>query len=315
MRIVFLDAYTTNPGDLDWADLRKLGDLDTYDSTPSDLIVERSISADIVITNKCLLTADVLEQLPHLQLICVAATGYNNIDVEAARARGVSVANVSGYSTDSVVQHVFAMLLSHLNSPSYYSHGVRKGRWSRSTHFAYTDDTIRSVSGLTMGIIGYGCIGQAVARVALALGMSVIAHRRSDVPSPVVGVEMVSLEAVLGAADVVSLHAPATTATTGMIDEAALRLMKQDAILINTARGALIAEDALVDWLRQCRRAVALLDVLAEEPPPAHHPLFSLDNAVITPHQAWIADRSRQCLLKGIEDNIISFNAGTLVSL
>jgi glycerate dehydrogenase len=225
------------------------------------------------------------------------------------------VCNVAGYSTQSVVQQVFALLLSAINEPQRYAQGVRAGRWARSEYFAYCDQPIRSLEAMTMGILGFGTIGQAVARVALAMGMRVVAHRRSDKPSPIPGVEMVSRKDLLSRSDVVSLHAPATPDTIDMVDADFLASLKDDCILVNTARGTLIVEQDLADWLSTHPSACALLDVLRVEPPAAHHPLYGLTNCIITPHQAWMGTASRQKLLNGLVKNIKNYQSGTLTSL
>jgi glycerate dehydrogenase len=315
MNIVFLDAYTTNPGDLSWEPLQALGNLTLYDRTHADDILPRAGDAEVIITNKCLLTAPIIEALPKLKLICVAATGYNNIDLEAARSKDVQVANVANYSTMSVVQHVFALLLNHLNQVNHYKEGVRLNRWAKSEDFAYTDNPILNLSNMTMGIVGYGTIGKAVARTAVSFGMDVLACKRRPDSPDTPGVKIKSLEEVLGQSDVVSLHVPANESTFHMLDENRLNSLKQNAILINTARGSVIDEVALFNWLNKNPLALALLDVLEQEPPRLNHPLTLLNNCIITPHQAWIGQGARKKLLEGIADNINSFKKGDLVSL
>ena len=315
MNIVFLDAYTTNPGDVSWEPLQALGNLTLYDRTHADDILSRAGEAAVIITNKCLITAPIIEALPKLKLICVAATGYNNIDLEAARSRGVQVANVANYSTMSVVQHVFALLLNHLNQVSHYKEGVRLNRWAQSSDFAYTDNPILNLSNMTMGIVGYGTIGKAVARTAVSFGMDVVACKRRPDSPDTPGVKIKTLEEVLRQSDVVSLHVPANESTFHMLNENRLNVLKQNAILINTARGSVIDEAALFNWLNKNPLALALLDVLEQEPPSLNHPLTLLNNCIITPHQAWIGQGARKKLLEGIADNINSFKKGNLVSL
>ena len=315
MKIVFLDAYTTNPGDLSWEELQKLGEVSFFDRTPQDLIVARAIEAEVLITNKCKITGEIIQKLPALRLICEAATGYDNIDIKAARSQGVKVANVAGYSTESVVQHVFAMLLSHLNRPTYYQEGVCNNRWSRSSDFAYWDNPIPSLSGKTIGIVGYGTIGQAVARVALAFGMEVLATSRSRQAGEEGAVRFGPLRQVLNSSHIVSLHMAANQDTIGMVNASFLSAMRSDAILINTARGAIINDTDLEKWLRLHPDAFALLDVLHQEPPTADHPLVRLRNCSVTPHQAWAGVLARERLIQGITKNIKSYISGTLVSL
>ena len=315
MNIVFLDAYTTNPGDLSWGSLEELGNIKLYPRTAPEDIQKRCINAEVIITNKCLITKELINNLPHLKLICVAATGYNNIDVEAARKQGVKVANVANYSTMSVVQHVFALLLQHLNQVSYYNNGVKLNRWSNSVDFAYTDNPILNLSNMTLGIVGYGTIGKAVARTAVSFGMDVIACKRNPESPDTPGVKLRTFEEVITNADVISLHVPANPSTQHLMNEQSLALLKSNAILINTARGSVIDEKALANCLRKNPMLTALLDVLDKEPPPLDHPLNRLENCVITPHQAWIGQHSRRRLLDGIVDNINSFKRGDLVSL
>lgn len=315
MKIVFLDTYPANVGDLKWEDLMAVGDLVHFASTPQELVVDRCQGAEIIITNKCMMTDEVMAQLPDLKCICIAATGYDNVDLGAASKLGILVCNVAGYSTSSVVQHVFALLLSTINEPMRYAAGVRAGRWARSSSFAYVDRPIRSLSSMTIGILGYGTIGQAVAKVAVAMGMTVVAYRRTAVPSPIPGVRMVSQNELLRISDVVSLHLPATTHTTDMVDASFLSHLKVDCILINTGRGSLVVEDALAAWLATHPRARALLDVMRQEPPPVSHPLYGLSNCIITPHQAWMGTAARQTLLDGIVSNIKKYVSGTLIGL
>lgn len=312
MKIVFLDRQTLDGPKIDWAELDQHGEVTYYGFTAPTKIVSRAEGAEVIITNKCVIDDAMMSQLPQLRLICVAATGYNNIDIAAANQRDILVANVRNYSTYSVVQHVFAMLLSHRHRVAYYSAGVKQNRWSQSQHFAYTDGPIVNLQGQTMGILGYGTIGKAVARTAHSMGMRVLATKR-DLSSPdTPGVELVALPELLAESDVLSLHASGNPTTRHIIDAQALAQMKPTATLINTARGTLVDEEALAHWLREHRGATALLDVLQAEPPAVDHPLFALQNCVITPHQAWIGDRARQILLSGIGNNIAKYRVGEL---
>lgn len=308
MKIVVLDGFTLNPGDLTWADIEALGDCTIYDRTLTAQVVERACEADIVLTNKTPLNAGQLAQLPRLRLICLLATGFNIVDTAFARERGISVSNVPAYSTPSVAQMTFALLLELAQRAGHHGKAVREGRWSASPDFAYWDGSLTELDGLTMGLIGYGSIGQAVARIARAFGMRVIAHvltpREADV-------ELVGLEALLQTSDVVSLHCPLTARNYGMIDRAALAMMKPTAFLINTARGALIEEQALADALDSGKLAGAGLDVLSTEPPPSDHPLLLARNCLITPHIAWATHASRTRLMKTVASNIRAYLSGS----
>lgn len=312
MKIVFLDAATTSNGDLSLDPIASYGDFVAYEHTKDEDIVERAGEAEILITNKCEIGKNIISALPKLKLICVAATGYNNIDLPAANANGVIVANVSGYSTQSVNQHVFALLLSYLNNPMYYSHGVKLNRWAESRDFSYTDKPIGNIAGKTMGIIGYGTIGKHVARTALSLGMEILAVNRSGTEPDTPGVRLVDIETLLSQSDVISLHASGNPSTKHIINKDTLSKLKATAILINTSRGMLIDEDALYKWLANNKQAAALLDVLTNEPPRAYHPLYGLANCIITPHQAWIGTDARKRLIDGIANNIKSYLSGSL---
>lgn len=315
MKITFLDAFTCNSGDLSWSALEALGELKLYDRSSSSEVLARVKGASIIITNKCIIDESVLSVAENVKLICVAATGYNNIALNACHKRNIIVANVANYSTLSVVQQVFASLLSFLNNPQYYSRGVKMNRWSKNTDFAYTDAPIRNISSMTFGILGYGTIGKAVARTAMSLGANVIAYRRTLTSPDTPGVQMVDLETLLKNSDVLSLHLSGSPASRHLINASNLSKMKSNAILINTARGMVINENELYDWLSQNNCAQALLDVMDQEPPQKDHPLYSLANCLITPHQAWIGQGSRKKLIEGIVSNIIDFQKGELISL
>ena len=309
-KIVFLDSYTTNPGDLDWSALEALGPVTLYDRTPAELIVERSAQADIVITNKTPLSATTLALLPKLKLICVAATGYNIVDVAAARKREIPVCNVSGYSTPAVAQHVFALALAFTNRVRAYSAETHAGAWSRSADFSYWHEPLTELSGKTLGIYGLGTIGQATARIALAFGMNVIAVHKHPQRDALEGVRFVDPPTLWAESDVVTLHVPLTAQTEGLIDAAVLAQMKPSALLINTGRGGLVVETDLRKALEQGQIAGAGLDVLSSEPPPADHPLLGAPNCLLTPHQAWASQEARRRLLAGIVANIRSWQEG-----
>lgn len=309
-KIVFLDSYTTNPGDLEWSDLESLGTVELYDRTPAELIVERSAQADILITNKTPLAATTLALLPQLKLICVAATGYNIVDVAAARERNIPVCNVSGYSTPAVAQHVFALALAFTNRVTEYSAETHTGEWSRSADFSYWHEPLTELAGKTLGIYGFGTIGQATARVALAFGMRVIAVHKHPERDATEGVRFVDPPTLWSESDFISLHVPLTERTEGLINARVLAQMKASAILINTGRGGLVVEADLREALEQGQIAGAGLDVLSSEPPPADHPLLGAPNCLITPHQAWASQEARQRLLAGVVDNIRGWQRG-----
>lgn len=310
IRIVILDGYAANPGDLSWGHIEELGELDIYDNSRPDQIIERAQDADYIITNKCELTADVLKQLPKLKCICVLATGYNNIDVSYAREKRIDVCNVIGYSTPSVAQHVFALLLSLTNQVKEHSDSVHMGQWAASDEWSYWNSPLTELASLTMGIYGYGKIGQQVAQIALAFGMEVIATRRSNKNPSNPNIKLVDEKELLSNSDVISLHAPLSEANTHFINQESLKLMKPSSVLINTGRGGLINEIDLAAALKTGEIAAAALDVLSQEPPPREHPLYHLDNCIITPHIAWATLQSRQRLINSIEGNIKAHQKG-----
>ena len=312
MKIVFLDAYTTNHGDLDWAGLKALGDVKLYDRTPADLVVERSIEAEVIITNKVLFSKALLSQLPKLKYICIAATGYNNIDLAAAREFGIRVSNVVGYSTSSVTQHVFALLLSLVNRTQHYSQEVHAGEWSSCEDFSYWHDPIHELAGSILGIYGFGKIGRAVAAVALGFGMEVISVHKHPERDKRAGVRFVDWDTLIGQSDVLSLHAPLTEHNRGLFNETVFRKMKKSAFLINTSRGPVINEEDLAHALREGVIAGAGLDVLCQEPPPPDHPL---PNCIITPHHAWATQAARRRLLDALIKNIKAFQSGNPINL
>jgi len=312
MKIVILDGYTLNPGDLSWEPIQQLGELVVYDRTPPEQVVQRAAEAEIVLTNKAIVSRSAIEQLPRLRYIGVLATGYNIVDIDAARDRGILVTNVPAYATQSVAQAVFAHLLNLAHHTAEHAQGVRAGRWSDCPDFCYWDWPLVDLAGLTMGIIGFGRIGQAVARIAQAFQMQVLAYDanpelKNSLSS---GVEWAELDDLFGRSDVVSLHCPLTRQNERLVNAQRLALMKPTALLINTSRGALIDEVALAEALNRGQIAGAGLDVLSVEPPPADHPLLSARNCYITPHQAWATKAARQRLLQTAADNIRAFLAG-----
>ncbi len=310
MNIVVLDGYTLNPGDLTWKDLEAMGRCTVYDRTGPEEVVPRAKDAEIVLTNKTLLFSDVIKQLPKLKYIGVLATGYNVVDVEAAYNRGITVTNVPAYSTQSVAQMVFAHLLNLTQHVGHHAQTVRSQRWTSNPDFCYWDMPLIELVGLTMGIIGFGRIGKAAAKLALAFGMKVIAYDTATPSSIPEGCQFVGLEYVFRSSDVVSLHCPLTPQTQNIINKERLELMKKTAFLINISRGPLVDEQALAQALNNERIAGAGLDVLSSEPPEKDNPLLKARNCFITPHIAWATRSARQRLLKVVIDNVAAFLAG-----
>jgi glycerate dehydrogenase len=308
-KIVVLDGYTLNPGDLDWGSLRRLGPCVIYDRTSHDKVIERTQEASIVLTNKVPLPADILSQLPALKYIGVLATGYNVVDVSAAKTCGIIVSNVPSYGTQSVAQTVFAHLMNFTQHVAAHSHAVANGRWASNPDWSFWDTPLVELAGLSIGIVGLGRIGRCVAKIADVFGMHVLAfnHRPTQAPEYV---RLVGLRELYMASDVISLHCPLTSHTHHMIDAKALGLMKSTAWLINTSRGLLIDEYALADALNSGRLAGAGLDVLSIEPPYQDNPLLSTRNCQITPHLAWATNAARARLLKTVVDNVAAFLAG-----
>ncbi len=301
--IVILDGFTANPGDISWAAIEALGNCKIYDRTGEADVVARAADADIVLTNKTLITQKSLAALPRLRYIGVLATGYNTVDVQAAQQRGILVCNVPEYSTPNVTQAVFALLLELTNRTGHHSQTVHEGRWSASPDFCYWDGELVELAGRTLGIVGYGRIGKAVAAVGRAFGMQILAHRRTASDDP----QFVSLDRLLSESDVVSLHCPLVPDTKELINAARLAQMKPSAFLINTARGALIHEPDLAAALNTERIAGAGLDVLSVEPPLASNALLSARNCVMTPHIAWATRNARLRLLEVTAANIRSY--------
>jgi glycerate dehydrogenase len=309
-KIVVLDGYALNPGDLSWEGLEALGQCTVYDRTGPCDVISRAEGAEIILTNKTVLSSDIIGQLPGLKYIGVLATGYNVLDVEAARERGIVVTNVPAYSTPSVGQLVFAHLLNLAHHIGHHAETVRSGRWSSSPDFCYWDTPLIELSGLTLGTIGFGRIGQTTAKLALAFGMKVIAYdivKPSSIPE---GCQFVGLEDVFRDSDVVSLHCPLTSQTEKIVNKERLALMKKTAFLINTGRGPLVYEQALADALNNERIAGAGLDVLSSEPPEKDNPLLRANNCFITPHIAWATRAARERLLKVVIDNVAAYLAG-----
>jgi glycerate dehydrogenase len=314
MNIVYLDGYTLNPGDLSWAPLEKLGKLTIYDRTEPEKIVERAAEADVILTNKVVLDAHTLAQLPHLRYVGVTATGYNIIDLKAASAQGITVTNVRGYSTTAVAQHTFSLLLALTNRTELHSRSAKAGDWTHAVDWCYWKTPLVELSGKTLGLIGLGDIGTQVARIALAFGMRVLAHRKSSAPAGD-GIELVELERLFKESDVVSLHCPLTNETSGIINADSLGKMKPSAYLINTGRGGLINELHLAEALNEGRLAGAGVDVLSTEPPQATNPLLTAHNCLVTPHIAWALYESRERLMQLTADNIAAYQQGTPINV
>lgn len=309
IQIVVLDGYTINPGDLSWSGLESLGNCVVHDRTPTGDILARIREADIVLTNKVVLSAGLIAGLPRLEYIGVLATGFNVVDVEAARSRNIPVTNIPTYGTQSVAQMVFAHLLNFTQRVGSHAESVAEGRWSKSRDWCYWDSPLIELDGLTLGVVGLGRIGRATARLARAFGMSVLAYDVTSVEPPE-DVRMVDFSVLLRESDVVSLHCPWTPETEGLINQERLALMKRTAILINTSRGALVNEPALAEALNNDQIAGAGLDVLTVEPPHADNPLLRAKNCQITPHIAWATRAARSRLLQTAVDNVASFLSG-----
>jgi glycerate dehydrogenase len=311
MNLTILDAFTANPGDLDWKGLEGLASCTFHDRTAQADIIERAQDSEIVLTNKTVLSAATIHALPKLRYIGVLATGYNVVDITAAKEHGIVVANVPGYSTPSVAQLTFALLLELTNHVGHHAKTVREGRWSSCQDFSYWDTPLIELSGRKLGILGFGEIGQAVARIALAMGMEVLAHRRNWPQPPEAGITAVSQEELFAQSDVLTLHCPLTHETKEVINAKNIALMKSSAFLINTARGPLVNEAELAEALNSERIAGACLDVLSTEPPRADNPLISAKNCLITPHIAWATKEARSRLIAVATSNVKAFIQGS----
>lgn len=314
MKICILDGYSLNPGDLDWSPVERLGDVTLFDRTPADKIVERAADADIVLTNKVPFSADTLRQLPRLRFICVLATGYNIIDTEAAARQGVVVANIPAYSTMSVAQMAFAHILNITNHVASYAREVADGKWTNCPDFCFWDSALIELAGKTMGIVGLGNTGMATARIAVAMGMKVVAMTSKSADTLPEGITPAPLHDVLASADVVSLHCPLTPSTRHLINAASIAKMKPSAILINTGRGPLVDEQAVADALNGGRLAAFGADVLSQEPPRGDNPLLSARNCFLTPHIAWATLEARTRLMSTATENVRQFIAGEPVA-
>ena len=315
MKIVVLDGYGVNPGDLSWEKLEELGELTVYERTAPEDVLTRTEEAEIVLTNKVVLSADVLCKLPKLKYIGVLATGYNVVDTEAARAQGVAVTNIPAYSTDSVVQMTFAHILNITNRVAHYARENREGKWARSKDFCYWDTPLLELSGLTLGVVGLGNIGMKVARVARTLGMEVYAATSKSSSSLPEGIQKTTFKGLLGVCDILTLHCPLTPDTRELVNAKTLGMMKRGAVVINTGRGPLVNENDVAEALRSGQLAAYGADVMCQEPPREDNPLLAEPNAFITPHVAWATIDARRRLMKIAADNIKAFVEGKPVNV
>ena len=317
MNIVILDGYTENPGDLSWDALAALGDLTVYDRTPKeeDEIVRRIGDAEIVFTNKTPLTAEIFARCPSIRYVGLLSTGYNIADIGAARERNIPVTNIPAYGTTAVAQAAMALLLEITNRVGHHSSAVREGRWSACDDFCFWDHPLVELSGKTLGIVGFGRIGQAFGKAAKAFGMEILAAGSRPTKAGKEIAEYVSLDELYARADVISLHCPLFPETERMINKNTIAKMKDGVILLNTGRGQLICEPVLAEALRSGKVRAAGLDVLSQEPPAADNPLLTAPNCFITPHIAWAAKESRQRLMDTAVDNLKQFLNGTPVNV
>ena len=310
MKIVILDGYTANPGDLSWKALEEMGELTVYERTKPEETIDRAKDAEVVLTNKVLLRRQEIEQLPKLRYIGVLATGYNVVDLEAAREHGITVTNVPAYSTMSVAQMVFSHLLTVTNHTEYYARQNREGKWTASPDFSYMDMPLTELANKTFGIVGLGNIGQRVAMIANAFGMNVVAYTSKPANKLPQYIRKGTLDEVLTESDILSLHCPLTPDTQHLINSQTLQKMKPSAILINTGRGPLVNDQDVADALNHHRLQAFCADVLTEEPPKADNPLLGCENAYITPHIAWASSEARVRLLDVAISNVRAFVEG-----
>ena len=310
MKIVVLDGYAANPGDLSWAPLEALGELSVYDRTPADQTAARIADAELVLTNKTVLTRELIAGAKKLKYIGVLATGYNVVDVAAAAELGITVTNIPAYSTDSVAQMVFALLLEICQQVGHHSAAVQDGRWSANPDFCFWDTPLIELAGKTMGIIGFGRIGRHVGKMARALGMDVIAFNRSRSPEGALIADYVELDELLRRSDVISLHCPLFPETREIINKDTIAKMKDGVIIINNSRGPLVAEQDLADALNSGKVYAAGLDVVSSEPISGDNPLLHAKNCIITPHISWASIESRRRIIASTAENIRAWLAG-----
>lgn len=313
MKIVVLDGYTLNPGDLDWSGFEALGEFTCYDRTEANQIVERIGDAQCVITNKTPLTKETFDTCPQIKYVGVLATGYNVVDTKAAKSRNIPVTNIPIYGTTAVSQFAFALLLELCHHVAYHAQTVADGRWSKSKDFCYWDYPLVELYGKTFGVVGFGRIGQAAAKLALAFGMNVLAydvHPNRSLESETL--QYVELEELFGRSDVISLHCPLFEATKGIINKQNIQKMKDGVMIINTSRGPLIVEEDLKAALEEGKVAGAAIDVLEQEPPIQGSPLIGAKNCIVTPHIAWAPREARQRLMNVAVDNLAGFLNGQM---
>ena len=313
MKIIVLDGYGLNPGDLNWNGFEELGELTVYDRTSPSELMERAAGAEVLVTNKTLITTDNIEALPELKYIGVLATGYNVVDIDAARAHGIVVTNIPAYSTASVAQMVFAHILNITQRVGYYANENRQGRWTKNADFCYWDTPLLELEDKIMGVVGFGNIGQATARIAQAFGMTVYVYTSKPQFALPSGMKKVELDELFAESDVVSLHCPLTPDTKEMVNAERLGKMKTSAILINTGRGPLVNEQDLADALNEGKIAAAGLDVLSVEPSVEGNPLLSARNCFITPHIAWATLEARTRLMEIAVQNLKSYLNGRTI--
>ncbi len=314
MKIVVLDGYAANPGDLSWDGMKALGECVIYERTAPGQVLERAAGAEVVLTNKVVITAEHIAALPDLKYIGVLATGYNIVDVEAARNRGIVVTNIPAYSTDSVAQMVFAHILNICLQVQHYTEEVRNGRWTSSPDFCFWDTPLMELSGKKLGIVGLGHTGSATARIAIGFGMQVCAYTSKSHFQLIPEIKKMELDELFRECDIVSLHCPLNEQTRGMVNAARLKTMKPTAILINTGRGPLVNEQDLADALNNGTIYAAGVDVLSQEPPRADNPLLHARNCFITPHIAWASGEARQRLMQIAVDNLNGYITGKVVN-
>lgn len=314
MKIVVLDGHTLNPGDLSWQALEKYGEVKVYERTPheQELILERIGDAEAIIINKIPITKEIIQALPQLKYIGVSATGYNVVDVTAATAKKITVTNIPSYGTQAVAQFTFALLLEVTSFVGQHNQSVQAGDWQKSVDFTYWQAPLIELSGKTIGLIGYGAISQAVAKIAQAFNMTVLYYNHREKKPVNVGDRQVSLAELYQQADIISLHVPQTTETAAMINAAAINKMKEGVIIINTARGGLLDEAAVAEALNQEKIGALAVDVVSKEPITADNPLLKAKNTVITPHIAWAPTETRQRLMNILVENLASFDCGKI---
>lgn len=316
MKIVILDAYTTNPGDLSWEKFSEFGELTVYDYTSEDLIIERCKDAEIIIDNKVVLTKEILDKLPKLKYIGMLSTGFNVIDISAAKSNGITVCNVPTYSTAAVAQLTFALILEIYNQVGLHSEAVHNGEWTSCRDFCFQKTPLIELNNKTIGLIGYGKIGTEVAKIADAFSMNILCYVPSKKPQPnFKSFRFVTLDELAAQSDIVSLHCPLTPETTGIINKNFISKMKKNAIVINTSRGPAIDEQALADALNNGIIAGAGVDVLSTEPPKENNPLLSCSKCFITPHIAWAGYETRNRLVGVVYDNLKAFLSGEPINV